>query len=261
MTVRCTRWMARLSVWLVLWMAATTAQADDRRAFRTILQRHAASIVTVSYALSVDFMGGTQRAQGEVEGVVIDAGLILVPSNILNPGDQLREMMASDPGTGSAIPNIKSSEFLVRVPGADEPLHAQVLTQDRDFGLAWLRLVGSGTALQPINLGEGRDPEVGEAAFVLNQVSELFAYAPYVARVDVQGRIDVPYAAYVTNAAGKLLFDRRGRPLGYAVQRVGGNPNLVGSGGFKAFGVLIPTSRLRELTERARRALPPDGDA
>ena len=253
--MRVRAWRGCGWVWIGLLLAGWTgaALADDRRAYRTILDRHAASIVTVSYALSMDFMGSSQRAQGEVEGVVIDGGLILVPSNILNPADQLRELMASDPGAGAAIPNIKSSEFLVRVPGVDEPLHAQVLTQDRDFGLAWLRLDASHAALRAIDLADGRDPEVGQAAFVLNQVSELFGYAPFVARVDVQGRIEVPYGAFVTNAAGKLVFDRQGRPLGYSVQRVAGNPNLIGSGGFKAFGVLIPTSRLRELTARAQR--------
>ena len=89
---------------------------------------------------------------------------------------------------------------------------------------------------------------MGEQAYVLNLVSELYGYAPYVAEVQVQGRIRVPYEAFVTNAFGKMLFDQKGRPLGYSVQRISGNPNLMGNGGMKVFGVLIPATRLRELT-------------
>lgn len=226
--------------------------ADERRAYETILKLHRGAIVTVSYAVSVDFMGSSRRAQGEVEGIVVEQGLILVPSNILNPADQIREMMAGDSNAGE-VPNIKSSEFFVRLTGADEPLTAKVLTQDRDMGLAWLVLADASKAPRGVQLRTGRDPVVGETAFVLSQVSELFGYAPSVARVEIQGRIEIPYAAFITNAAGKMLFDRKGKPLGYAVQRVSGNPNLIASGGFKAFGVLIPTSRLRELTERAVR--------
>jgi hypothetical protein len=239
-----------LSCWSALAIAAS-----DQRAYETILKLHRQSIVTVSYALSMDFMGSSQRAQGEVEGIVIEPGLILVPSNILNPGDQLRELMASDSNAGN-IPNIKSSEFLVRLSGADEPLNARVLTQDRDLGLAWLVLDDAAKSPRGVSLASGRDPKVGETAYVLNQVSELFAYAPFVARVEIQGRIEIPYQAFVTNAAGKMLFDAKGRSLGYSVQRVSGNPSLIASGGFKAFGVLIPNSRLRELTERAVRTAP-----
>lgn len=231
---------------------ATQAGADQRAAYGTVLDQHKQSIVTVSYSVSMDFMGSQQRAQGEVEGVILADGLILVPSNILNPSDQLKELMS---GQADSIPTIKSSEFNVRLPGSDEPLQAEVLTQDRDFGLAWLRLKGKGRRvdLPSVDLKRGRDPQVGELAFVLNLVSELYGYAPYVAEVQVQGRIRVPYEAFVTNAFGKMLFDRKGRPLGYAVQRVSGNPNLMGSGGLKVFGVLIPSSRLAELTQRALR--------
>lgn len=234
-------------------VAASGAGEDQRAAYATVLERHQQSIVTVSYSVSMDLMGTQQRAQGEVEGVILDSGLILVPSNILNPTDQLKELMAGNEG-GFSIPNIKSSEFNIKLPGSDEPLKAEVLTQDRDFGLAWLRLSGSRDLdLKSVDLKRGRDPQVGELAFVLNLVSELYGYAPYVAEVQVQGRIRVPYEAFVTNAMGKMLFDRKGRPLGYAVQRVSGNPNLVGSGGLKVFGVLIPASRLSELTARALR--------
>lgn len=238
-----------LCCWLLLAGAAFGAK-DERRAYQTILAQHQGSIVTVSYSVSMDFMGSQQRAQGEVEGAILQSGLILVPSNILNPTDQLKELMAGQSEAGS-LPNIKSSEFNIRLPGMDEPLPAEVLTQDRDFGLAWLRLKRSGVKLQSIDLKKGRDPQVGEQAYVLNLVSELYGYAPYVAEVQVQGRIRVPYEAFVTNAFGKMLFDQKGRPLGYSVQRLSGNPNLMGNGGMKIFGVLIPASRLRELTERA----------
>lgn len=246
--------MRASNAWLLLlmMMMPSLLWADDRRAHQTVLKLHRESIVTVSYAVSVDFMGSTQRAQGEVEGMVLEQGLILVPSNILNPSDQIRELMAGDGGAGS-MPNIKSSEFFVRLTGADEPLTARVLTQDRDMGLAWLVLEDPARMPSGVRLSDGREPRLGETAYVLSQVSELFGHAPFVARVEVQGRIEVPYAAYITNAAGKMLFDARGRALGYAVQRVSGNPSLIGSGGFKAFGVLIPSNRLLELTERALR--------
>lgn len=237
-------WLCSVGLW------ATTAQSEP---YQRLLDRYGRTLVTVNYVLSADFAGTLQRAQGEVEGMVIGAdGLVLIPSSVLNPNEQFRGL-ATDEGMGP-MPDIQSGEFRVRIPGFDQPLRAKVASQDQDLGVAWLKIETPPPDLPYVDLAQATEPRVGAPVFSLNLASEGFDYAPFVIEGRVQGRITVPYRAYVTNQGNKLLFDQRARPVGFAIFRFAGSAGA-GSGGVRVFGVMIPAPRLAELTAQVRRDL------
>jgi hypothetical protein len=239
---------------LALLMCSCVLSASaEPRTYRKLISAQAGAIVTVSFSISADMMGQQQRMSGEIEGTVLDGGLILIPSILLNPADLAREMMSQSETPDSEMPTMSTGELKIKVPGIDEPLEAEVLTQDRDFGLAWLRLKNA-TDLKGISLERARDPVVGETLYGLSLSPELYGYAPYVTRAMVQGEVKVPFPAFMIDAAGKILFNAKGQAVGYAVPKFVDNSLGAFNGEGQGFGLLIPAGRLRELTERARRA-------
>ncbi len=226
-----------------------TIETDS--AYESLLKRYGRTVVTVNYVLSNEAAGGAsdQRVKGETEATLVSAdGLLLVPSTVLNPTD-LYQKVYRESGEGT-IPPWRSSELKVRLPGSDQPLEASVVTQDRDLGLAWLQIKNPPKNLQYVDLNAARDPDVGQRAYVVSVIAEEFDYAPYAEETRVQGKIDVPYRAFITDQPGKMLFDAKGTPLGFAVLRIDGSANMSSGGNYRMFATMIGGARLKELQAR-----------
>lgn len=236
---------------LGLFALCSCAALADPKVYRQLIERRAGAIVTVSFSMSADMMGQQQRMRGEVEGTVLKGGIVLVPSVILNPMDLAREFMAQSEGGESDLPNMSTGEIKIKLPGMDEPMEAEVLTQDRDFGIAWLKLKQTESSIKGLDLDESARPVIGEAAYALALTPELYGYAPYVLETVVQGEIKVPFPSFMVGTVGKALFNRKGLLIGYSVPKfVGGSMSGI-TGEAPSFGLLIPAARLRELTARA----------
>jgi hypothetical protein len=244
-----------------LCVASTAAGAVELESLAPkLLSAHAPAQVLIDYVLSVDQGGSPQRVQGQAEGVMISAdGVVLLPEAVLNPADVFRRVSGDGQGA-MGFNSMRSAEFTIRIAGRAEPLPASVLAQDRDVGIAWLKLDTPPKALNFINLSRGREPRVGEPAFGIGMVGELYAFAPFVEDYRILGAVDVPFRGYITASNARLLFGADQRPIGYAVMRFSGVPNLAALGAFKSFSIVVPATKLRELTERAltaRRASAP----
>jgi hypothetical protein len=240
---------AMFAVAACLTMLLPSFAHSSEKVYQKLLQRYGRSVVTVSYVLSFDGAGSDQRAQGETDATLVSAdGLLLLPSAVLNPTDMFQKVYRSQ-GDGQ-VPNMRSSEIKVRLPGSDQPLDAVVVTQDRDLGLAWLRIKTPPKDLSFVDLSTAVEPKVGQKVFSVGLISEEFDYAPYVEESHVQGRIEVPYKAYVTDLPGAMLFAESGRPVGFAVLRIDGTSNMSAGGNYRMFATMIGGERLKMLQQR-----------
>lgn len=225
----------------------------EAQTYQRLLANYGRTVVTVSYILSFDAAGGAsdQRAQGETEATLVSSdGLLLVPSAVLNPTDMFQKVYRSQ-GDGQ-VPSMRSSEIKVRLPGSDQPLEAAVVTQDRDLGVAWLKIKSPPKDLPFVNLATAVDPSVGQRAYVVGVIAEEFDYAPFVDETRIQGRIDVPYKAFISDQPGKMLFARDGTPIGFAVLRIDGTSNMSAGGNYRMFATVVGGARLKDLDARVR---------
>jgi len=247
-------WRASVIFAVVLLAAPQLALAEKDAGpniYQNLLSRYGKSIVTVSYVLSFDSAGSDQRVQGETDATLVSAdGLLLVPSSVLNPTDMYQKVYRSQ-GDGK-IPNMRSSEIKVRVPGSDQPLEATVVTQDRDLGLAWLKIKSPPKSLIYVDLAKAVDPKVGQKAYSVGLISEEFDYAPFIQETRVQGAITVPYKAFVTNQPGTMLFAENGTPIGFTVLRIDGTSNMSAGGNYRMFATMIGGARLKALQQRVQ---------
>jgi hypothetical protein len=231
--------------------ASNTAALTETNVYQQLLSQYGRTVVTVSYVLSYDGAGSDQRAQGETEATLVSAdGLLILPSAVLNPTDMFMKVYQSQ-GDGQ-VPNMRSSAMKVRLPGSDQPLDAEVVSQDRDLGLAWLKIKKPPKNLAYVDLANALNPVIGQEAFVVGVISEEFDYAPYIEPTRIQGKIEVPYKAYITDQPGKMLFSASGVPLGFAVLRIDGTANMSAGGNYRMFATMIGGERLKELHLRVQ---------
>jgi hypothetical protein len=229
----------------------TAAPDAEAQTYQRLLASYGRTVVTVSYVLSFDAAGGAadQRAQGETEATLVSRdGLLLVPSAVLNPTDMFQKVYRNQ-GDGQ-VPNMRSSEIKVRLPGSDQPLDATVVTQDRDLGVAWLKIKSPPKNLPFVDLKTAIDPSVGQRAYVVGVIAEEFDYAPFVDETRIQGSIDVPYKAFISDQPGKMLFANDGTPIGFAVLRIDGTSNMSAGGNYRMFATVVGGARLKELDQQ-----------
>lgn len=239
---------------LCMFLSSAVAAQPEISTYERLLERYGRTVVTVSYVLSFDAGGGAadQRAQGETEATLVSAdGLLILPSAVLNPTDMFQKVYRNQ-GDGQ-VPNMRSSEIKVRLPGSDQPLDAVVVTQDRDLGVAWLKIKTPPGKLPHVSLSKARDPVIGQKAYVVGVIAEEFDYAPFVDETRIQGRIEVPYKAFISDQPGKMLFSAQGVPLGFAVLRIDGTSNMSAGGNYRMFATVVGGARLKELDERVRK--------
>ena len=247
--------------WLVTFVCLAlvgVAQAEQKQSVEAaLLAKYRASVVTLSYTLSVEERGSetVSRMGAEAEATVVSAdGLLIVPSSVINPTDLYGKLLQSR--SGEAPPAMNAADFFVRIPGSDEPLAAKVLTQDRDLGIAWLKITKPPSTMAYVDLSAAEDPFVGQKAYVLGLIAEEFDYAPFVEQARITGEIKVPYSAFITNQAGKMLFSKAGVPLGFSVMRIEARSNMSAGIEFKVYSTLLGGSRLHALHQRVLQKKP-----
>ena len=244
--------MCRIFALLVFCLSGAQSYAGAGASVEAkLLAKYRASVVTLSYTISVEERGSetVSRIAAESEATVVSAdGLLIVPSSVINPTDLYGKLLQSR--SGEAPPAMHAADFFVRIPGSDEPLAAKVLTQDRDLGIAWLKISKPPAVMAFVDLAPATDPYVGQRAYVLGLIAEEFDYAPFVEQARITGEIKVPYSAFVTDKAGKMFFSKAGVPLGFSVLRIEPRSNMSTGIEYQTYATLLGGERLNALHQR-----------
>ena len=131
---------------------------DYREIYQDLVKRHADSIVTVKFVMSVTNSGNEQRVEDRTQAALVGRdGLLLVPDRAVS----VDFAAFGNTTPGQAAPVAKSSEFRVRLAGTEDWLPADLVTRDAELGIAWLRLRGEHDDLPFIDLSMGRAGEPG----------------------------------------------------------------------------------------------------
>lgn len=228
------------------------SQASEKLSVEAkLLAKYRACVVMLSYTISVEERGSetVSRIAAESEGTLVSAdGLLIVPASVINPMDLYGKLLQSR--TGEAPPAVNSADFFVRIPGSDEPLRAKVVTQDRDLGIAWLKIEKPPAPMAYVDLSIARDPKVGQNAYVIGMIAEEFDYAAFVERAHITGEIRIPYAAFIADQSQKMVFSNTGVPLGFSVMRIEPRNSISTGAEYQSYATLVGGERLKNLHQR-----------
>ncbi len=194
--------------------APALAQVDDYRPiYRALVDKHADSVVTIKFVMSVNSSGKEERIEDRTQGLVVSAdGLLLIPDRAVSV--DFADMMPGGSNDGSA-PVAKSSEFRVRLPGSDDWLPADLVTRDSQIGLAWLRLRNPKGALGFVDLSDGVRAEPGMVFFSLMRTSDEWGGVPVFRPGLVLGETRTPTFRLMVDGVPGLAFSHDGKPMGY----------------------------------------------
>ncbi|MCW8139607.1 MAG: trypsin-like peptidase domain-containing protein [Planctomycetota bacterium] len=213
---------------LGLALAATAAPAQDLGAQAAqVLQRRAPSIVTVKIVLKteINVMGQTQEREEriQVQGVVVDAGGLIMFSNSAISAAQLQEAlsdMMDDEGQPGGF-EIKTTPSDIKVVfGEEDTEHPAFLAaSDARLDLAFVQLQELGELkLVAVDFPEAGAPKVGQTIVVVSRLNEGYDYAPYFETGLIAGEIKTPQPAFVVAgqaaAVGLPVFAPSGEVLG-----------------------------------------------
>lgn len=187
--------------------------ADDAEQLRGIVERHAGSICTVKAVLKAEIMGQSQESTAELQGAVVDAGGLVMISN----------MPISDRSFGSGLGGVQLSitptDFKVTFENEDKEYAAFLATQDTELGLAFLQIENlEGRALRPIALASDAKASIGDGLVSVTRLGKGYDFAPYFQTARVSGTIRKPHQAYTVDgtlgALGLPVFSSAGETLG-----------------------------------------------
>ena len=194
--------------------SAASAQVQDYRAiYRNLTSKHAAAVVTVKFVMSVTASGKEERLEDRTQALLVSTdGLLLVPDRAVSV--DFRQFTGSGKAQGAA-PVAKSSEFRVRLAGADEWLPADLVTRDTQLGLAWLRLRNPPANLAFVNLDDGIRAEPGMTFFSLLRTSDEWGGVPVFREGFIMGETHTPKTLLLVDGVPGMAFSAEGQPMGY----------------------------------------------
>lgn len=186
---------------------------DYRSIYRSLTARHAASVVTVKFVMSVTASGKEDRIEDRTQALLVSAdGLLLVPERSVSV--DFRQFMGAAQGQGAA-PVAKSSEFRVRLAGGEDWLPADLVTRDTQLGLAWLRLRSPPKGLSFVNLDDGIRAEPGMTFFSLLRTSDEWGGVPVFRPGFIMGETRTPKTLLLVDGVPGMAFSAEGQPMGY----------------------------------------------
>jgi S1-C subfamily serine protease len=242
---------------LVAGAGAPTAAADaTEEAYRRVLAERAPAVVTVRFVLKFELggtMGGAmggegQEVDGEISGVVVDPGGLVLCSNTLLGGFAGligRLMGGGDDFEISATPD----DLEVLVGDATAGLPARLVARDTDLDLAWLQIETPPAGLAAIDLGAGVPARIGEPFVAVRRLDKVFARAPALIEGRIGGETAKPRRLWVPAAPafgghGLPVFNVQGALLGVTVMQF---PDADEGSGGGPMAMMLESSRLEEV--------------
>lgn len=207
------RLLPALLLFAVLPAAAAPPDADDYTAvYRALAERRAPAVVPVKFVMSVNSDGNEQRLEDRTQGLVVTAdGLVLLPDRAVS-----MDLGAFGGGTpGQAAPVATSSEFRVRLADSEEWRAADLVTRDKELGLAWIRLRGVFAPLPFVDLAEGAPAAPGMVFFSVLRTSDDWGGVPVFRPGLILGETRTPVFRLLVEGVPGMAFSQEGRPMGF----------------------------------------------
>lgn len=251
------RWSVTAAALALLTLATPAAAAEPGAdAFRDVLARRAPAVVTVRYVLRIELggaMGGAmggegQESEGEVSGVVVDPGGLVLCSNTLLGG--FAELLGRLMGAGSDFEiNATPDDIEVLIGDSTEGLPARLVARDSDLDLAWVQIDDPPEGLAAIDLGAGVPAKIGEPFVAVRRMDKVFARAPALIEGRIGGETTKPRRLWVPAASpfgghGLPVFNADGALLGITVMQF---PSAGDTGGAGPMASLMQSARLEEV--------------
>lgn len=185
---------------------------DYREVYRTLVEQHADTIVTVKFVMSVTASGNEQRIEDRTQAALVGPrGLLLIPDRAVS----LDFGAFGGAPPGQAAPVAKSSEFRVRLADSEDWLPADLVTRDAELGIAWLRLRDAPANLPYIDLAQGQKGEPGMVFFSLLRTSDDWGAGPVFRPGLVLGETRTPTYRLMVDGVPGLAFSHEGKPMGF----------------------------------------------
>jgi S1-C subfamily serine protease len=236
--------------------AAAAAAEPGASAYREVLATRAPAVVTVRYVLKIELggtMGGAmggdgQETEGEISGVVVDPGGLVLCSNTLLGG--FANLLGRLMGAGSDFEISATPEDIeVLVGDSTEGLSARLVARDSDLDLAWVQIDEPPAGLAAIDLGAGVPAKIGEPFVAVRRMDKVFARAPALIEGRIGGETTKPRRLWVPAASpfgghGLPVFNTEGALLGVTVMQF---PDAEDTGGAGPMASLVQSARLEEV--------------
>jgi len=205
------------------------------------LTAKAKALVGVRYVLKVATSGAERELDGETTCLLIDEDGLLLCSNTEMGGyvQLLTQMMNRGP-----MPAVISTpkEIRVLLGNDSKGISARIIARDSDRDLAWLRLdtVPEGLVLEPADLENQREAQLGEPLYRLRRLDRFFGSVPIVESGVVGALADHPRKLLVASDLdggylGMPIYGGDGKLLGLTVVQMPGE-----EGGEADFGHGLP---------------------
>ncbi|MCC6952393.1 MAG: trypsin-like peptidase domain-containing protein [Phycisphaerales bacterium] len=249
------RLIVALSLCAGLMAAAPAMSQPAPTAYEVLATTHAKAMVNVKFTSKF----GAEEEEGEVPGVIIDKGGLVLVSN-----DNLRGINARFGAPGAESANIK-----VLVGEDTEGVDAKVIARDSELGLAWVQIekaAEGGYAF--VDFEAGAESRAGERVMVISQLSKFFDRATVVTEGVVAGvtvrprRTLIPSLELATTEWGVPVFDANAKPVGLMtiilpekeeLESMPGGPGEVLKG-IPGGKIVLPAAEVAAATKRAREA-------
>lgn len=199
-----------------------SAQADEGAAYRAMIDKHAAAIVTVKLVLKVESSAGGQARSNEtrltVPGVVVsEDGLVMMTNQPFSP-QRGAQLMGSDMPEGMTMKMTPTTVKLV-VPGDEKEIDAFLAATDANLDLAFIKAEGLGNRKLPfVDFSATPSAEVGNLAMQVVRLGKGYDYAACVQSSRVSGKLAKPRTALILDGSigtlGLPVFTAAGEPLG-----------------------------------------------
>lgn len=221
--------------------SATPAAARQPDYPHARLAEKAGALVGVRYVLKVATSGAERELNGETFCLLIGAdGLLLCSNNEMGGYVQLLTQMMNRGPMPAVVSTPK--EIRVLLGNDSKGLPAKVIARDSDRDLAWLRLdaLPAGLHLEPVDLENQREAQLGEPLYRLRRLDRFFGSVPLVESGVVGALVDHPRKLLIAadldgGYLGMPIFGGDGKLLGLTVVQMPGE-----EGGDIDFGHGLP---------------------
>ncbi|MBN2446519.1 MAG: trypsin-like peptidase domain-containing protein [Phycisphaerae bacterium] len=202
-----------IAVAFMLVAASATLAADDAGNYTSLIERHAAALVTVKFVPTSP--SGEKQKETEATGMLIGPkGLVLCANTQLGGNPWGRE---------SATP----ADLKVLIGEDTEGLAAELVSRDSERDLAWVQI----TAPLPgsvafLDFEKSVDPTVGQSLIAMRLADQFFGRVPILAETRVGGHYTKPRDLFYVPAVDQIsepglpFFTADGELVGVTVIQV-----------------------------------------
>lgn len=242
------------------------AYGDQQAEFKSVIERHAESIVTVKFVLKMQMMMGDSESESEIPGVMVDPKGLVVCANsqLAGPMGMLKRFMP--PGMGMTA---EPKDLKVIIGADDEEYDAEIVARDSDLDLAWIRITDApDKPLAAVDLGKASAPVLGGKLYCVRRLGKLYNRTPVLRVGVVCGVTESPRELFIADtelsySLGLPVFLPTGELAGMVVMQMpdeeemeAGNPMaMLGSMSsmMEMFtGVILPAKQVAKATKRVQ---------